>query len=150
MLTLWLYPILLLAMASLSRCLFVCGTRLISGPSRPCKPSPHQTGLFTICRFAGSSAVAANVPGFGFGAASAMAARIATSFPAAAGSGSSEASEYVVPSQVDGEVAQCIRHLAKKDATTKLKALQVRAGRARADLLGWLLHDVIRICHAAP
>jgi hypothetical protein len=71
--------------------------------------------LFAISRFSGTRPVA----GFGFGAPAA-----ATSSPAVATSAAA-ADPLELSAQLDGELAQCLRHLSKRDTTTKLKALQV-------------------------
>jgi hypothetical protein len=97
-------------------------------------PSPNHS-------FSGLQPVA----GFGFGA-SAAAAAAAAATTAAASSGAS--AEPVLPGQLDGDVAQCLRHLSKKDATTKLKALQslreLIPARSPSDLAGalppWAYH----------
>lgn len=61
-------------------------------------------------RFSGLQPVA----GFGFGSSAAAAAAASTA----------STGEPALPGQLDGDLAQCLRHLSKKDATTKLKALQ--------------------------
>jgi E3 ubiquitin-protein ligase listerin len=72
------------------------------------------------------------VAGFGFGAPAAAAAADPTSAAAAGADG-----EPALPPALDGDVAQCLRHLSKKDATTKLKALaslrELAAARPAAD-----------------
>lgn len=67
---------------------------------------------WVLCRFGGIRPTA----GFGFGAPA------AATVPSS-GSASAESSE--VSAQLDGDLAQCLRHLSKKDTTTKMKALQV-------------------------
>ncbi|KIZ02284.1 hypothetical protein MNEG_5679 [Monoraphidium neglectum] len=62
------------------------------------------------------------VAGFGFGPPPAAAAASAA---AAAGG------DPALPGALDSEIAQCLRHLSKKDATTKLKALQTLGDLAR-------------------
>lgn len=64
---------------------------------------------FALYRFSGAQPVA----GFGFGA------------PAATSHAASDPVESAA--QLDSELAQCLRHLSKRDTTTKLKALQVRS-----------------------
>eukprot|EP00879_Flechtneria_rotunda_P024229 GHRR01025677.1.p1 GENE.GHRR01025677.1~~GHRR01025677.1.p1 ORF type:complete len:244 (+),score=101.45 GHRR01025677.1:151-882(+) len=59
------------------------------------------------------------VAGFGFGAAAAAAVNSATG---AAPAGSGEALE--LSAELDGDLAQCLRHLSKRDTVTKMKALQ--------------------------
>lgn len=66
------------------------------------------------CRFAGVHPVA----GFGFGAPAAAAAAV---------SGTANADNLELSAQLDGDLAQCLRHMSKKDTTTKMKALQVPA-----------------------
>jgi hypothetical protein len=60
--------------------------------------------------------VTANVAGFKFGGAAASATSAAAADDAAA--------EALITAQIDGEVAQHLRHLSKRDPVTKLKALQ--------------------------
>jgi uracil-DNA glycosylase len=81
-------------------------------------------------RFSGSAPLAGTTAtGFAFGGAAA--ARLARGGAAAAAT--TEVSplppDVTVSSQVDGEIAQCLRHLSKKDAVTKNKALQVCVGQ---------------------
>jgi len=71
---------------------------------RPCPPPPNDPNSFSGLQ---------PVAGFGFGAAAVSASASA-----------SASAEPSLPGQLDGDVAQCLRHLSKKDATTKLKALQ--------------------------
>eukprot|EP00882_Tetradesmus_deserticola_P015366 GHRQ01016369.1.p1 GENE.GHRQ01016369.1~~GHRQ01016369.1.p1 ORF type:complete len:175 (-),score=38.78 GHRQ01016369.1:179-703(-) len=73
------------------------------------------------CRFSGLRPVA----GFGFGApAAAVAAGGSAAGLAAAGGGAADPLD--LSAQLDGDFAQCLRHLSKRDTTTKMKALQVR------------------------
>lgn len=62
------------------------------------------------CRFSGVRPVA----GFGFGAA---AAAVSAAAPSAA-------DPVELSAQLDGDLAQCLRHMSKRDTTTKMKALQ--------------------------
>lgn len=71
--------------------------------------------VFASDRFSGTRPVA----GFGFGAPAAGAASPAVASTSAA------ADPLELSAQLDGELAQCLRHLSKRDTTTKLKALQV-------------------------
>ncbi|GLI62907.1 hypothetical protein VaNZ11_005740 [Volvox africanus] len=75
--------------------------------------------------FSGSTLVSPNVVGFGFGAAAAT-DRFAVPSASADSSGGGDygGSEAPLMMQVDGELAQCLRHLAKRDPVTKTKALQ--------------------------
>ena len=102
------------------RNLQVCS--IVFAPTHP--PSKHS--------FSGLQPVA----GFGFGVPAAAAAPTAPADDAAAAAGaaaatpaggggfSASAAEPSLPGQLDSDVAQALRRLAKKDATTKLKALQ--------------------------
>jgi hypothetical protein len=83
-----------------------------AGPLTPARPPGRP------CRFSGLQPVA----GFGFGPPPAAAAASAA---AAAGG------DPALPGALDSEIAQCLRHLSKKDATTKLKALQTLGDLAR-------------------
>lgn len=104
----------------------------------PLLPSPH-----IHCSFSGLTPVA----GFGFGAPPVVAAAPAA---AAAAEAASQwgADEPALTGALDGEVAQCLRHLSKKDATTKLKALaalrELCASKQPADLAAalppWAYH----------
>ncbi len=69
----------------------------------------------------------ANVAGFKFGGAAAAASSAAAADDAAA--------EALITAQIDGDVAQHLRHLSKRDPVTKLKALQALKALipARAD-----------------
>ncbi len=70
--------------------------------------------------------VGSGLAGFGFGAGAAERLAPATaSYADSSGAADYGAGEVPLTGQVDGEVAQCIRHLAKKDPITKTKALQV-------------------------
>ncbi|KAI8472755.1 MAG: hypothetical protein J3K34DRAFT_384103, partial [Monoraphidium minutum] len=90
---------------------------------RPGEWLPGSAACHTITRRRGAHAARARrfsglqpVAGFGFGAPAAAAA--------AGGAAAAAAGEPALPGQLDGDVAQALRHLSKKDATTKLKALQ--------------------------
>lgn len=73
-------------------------------------------GCLCAGRFSGLRPVA----GFGFGAPATAAAAggSAAAAPAAA-------DPLELSAQLDGDFAQCLRHLSKRDTTTKMKALQV-------------------------
>lgn len=95
----------------------------------------HAQGYFTCkinpCRFSGTRPVA----GFGFGAPAAAAAS-----PAPTSSTSTAAGDPLeLSAQLDGELAQCLRHLSKRDTTTKMKALQVRQHTTNYQLVHPLL-----------
>ncbi|GFR43125.1 hypothetical protein Agub_g4131 [Astrephomene gubernaculifera] len=100
-----------------------------------------KAGGFVLGGLAGATA---SSPGFGFGDPTAC--FLTNSGPTSASSsaaGSRYASgDVTLPLQVDGEIAQCFRHLSKKDSTTKIKALQnLRAllpSRSTTDLLAAL------------
>ncbi len=70
------------------------------------------------CRFTGAAPLGAGAGGFAFGAG-------LTSTVSAAAGKAAATSDAPLSADLDGEIAQCLRHLSKKDATTKLKALQV-------------------------
>nr|BCL66166.1 hypothetical protein [Volvox reticuliferus] len=75
--------------------------------------------------YAGSALVSPNVVGFGFGAVAAADRFAAPSASAEPSSGADYGGpEAPLMMQVDGELAQCLRHLAKRDPVTKTKALQ--------------------------
>jgi hypothetical protein len=71
------------------------------------------------------------VAGCGFGAPAAVA-----SAAAAAAAGGDGDSQLELSAALDGGLAQCLRHLGKRDTTTKMKALQVRQARACVRVCG--------------
>ncbi len=81
-------------------------------------------------RFSGGRPVTASVAGFKFGGAAGTAANAAAAEDAAA--------DTLITAQIDGDVAQYLRHLSKRDPVTKLKALQALKAlipeRSAADL----------------
>nr|ADF43172.1 294687m [Chlamydomonas reinhardtii] len=121
------------------------------GDRKPNKPSSSARAAETLASkaaagvgvgfggFMGGTPVATSAPGFAFGGAAA-ASRTGTADGGAAassaasdggGGGASALEPHLVgggdpllAAQLDGELAQCLRHLSKKDATTKTKALQ--------------------------
>jgi hypothetical protein len=63
---------------------------------------------------------------------SSVAARLGAQAPASDGADTTpslpaQQPDVTLSSQIDGELAQCLKHLSKKEAVTKLKALQVGA-----------------------
>lgn len=97
-----------------------------------CQIDDMQTPpLAATCRFSGAAPAAPG--GFAFGAK--YIGQVASVLPAAAaaagqgGAGTEAAKAAIIPADLDGELSQQLQKLSKRDATTKLKALQVRAGR---------------------
>ena len=92
-------------------------------PAPPAFPGPR--------RFAGSASTAAGSGGFAFGAK--YVGAVAAAVPGGGGGGgggeaagpSIVRAAAIIPSDLDGELAQQLQKLGKRDATTKLKALQV-------------------------
>lgn len=90
------------------------------------------TELFVVLthrRFSGSTPTG----GFAFGAS--YIGQVAAAVPRAGGGSSSEPAASgavragaIIPADLDGELSQQLQKLSKRDATTKLKALQVRRG----------------------
>ncbi|KAG2437620.1 hypothetical protein HYH02_011259 [Chlamydomonas schloesseri] len=127
------------------------GDRKATKPSSSARAAESLAGKaaagvgFGFGGFMGATPVAATAsPGFSVGGGAASGARRADggTYPASSsapgdgggGKGDSDSSsclgsltgggDVVVPTQLDGELAQCLRHLSKKDPTTKTKALQ--------------------------
>jgi hypothetical protein len=93
-------------------------------PLIACQPPTQRMNLLAAHRFSGTRPVA----GFGFGApaASSAAGPAAANAAAVAGGAAAAGTDPLeLSAQLDGELAQCLRHLSKRDTTTKLKALQV-------------------------
>ncbi len=68
--------------------------------------------------------------GTGFAFGSKYVGQVAAAVPGAAAtaagdSGGARAAAAIIPADLDGELAQQLQKLSKRDATTKLKALQV-------------------------
>lgn len=89
--------------------------------------------------YSGSTPVGAAGAGFAFG--SKYVGQVAAAVPGAAAAaaagdaGGARAAAAIIPADLDGELAQQLQKLSKRDATTKLKALQVgAAGGRKADV----------------
>ena len=121
-------------------------------PSSDSRRAAVMHGGFCVRSFSGASPLGAQAPGFGFGASStSSAAVVAAAAAAAAGSGSGKGvaasasaaaprssapprapaaasgaddGNPPISSSLDGEIAQHMRHLSKRDSVTRLKALQ--------------------------
>lgn len=98
---------------------------------RRCPAPPTRVSLsLSPISFSG----AAPTGGFAFGAkyvgqvAAAVPGAAATAASAADAGGARAAAAAIIPSDLDGELAQQLQKLSKRDATTKLKALQVGRG----------------------
>ena len=90
--------------------------------------SPSAPPLRPLGSFSGATPTA----GFAFGAK--YVGQVAAAVPGAAAAastadagGARAAAAAIIPPDLDGEVAQQLQKLSKRDATTKLKALQVRS-----------------------
>lgn len=103
--------------------------QLRAAPAHPARPAPRA------CSYSGTAPAAPG--GFAFGAK--YIGQVASVLPGAgsgasgSGAGAGEGAALraaIIPADLDGELSQQLQKLSKRDATTKLKALQVlRVGR---------------------